>query len=73
MSMKGCVRSQQKNTSQFDQNLSEVAFSQAIQYALLSEGIFFHFCFSLFGQSDQKRKNPLSSLFIFCVKNPHFA
>ena len=37
-----------KNTSQFDQNLSEVAFIQAIQYALLSKGIFLcpvHFIF----------------------------
>ena len=67
-----------KNTSQFDQNLSEVAFIQAIQYALLSKGIFLcpvHsiFRFSLFGQSDQKRKNQLSCLYIFCIKNLHFA
>ena len=31
------------------------------------------FHFSFFGQSDQKRKNQLSCLFIFCIKNPYFA
>ena len=31
----------------------------------------FHFLF--FGQNNQKRKNWLSCLFIFCIKNPHFA
>ena len=31
------------------------------------------FRFSFFRQSDQKRKNQLSCLFIFCIKNPHFA
>ena len=33
-----------------------------------------HFIFhlSFFGQSDQKRKNQLSSLFIFCIENLHF-
>ena len=48
--------------------------------------IFSHFCqvqirlfwtyvwfVSFFVFLDQKRKNPLSCLFIFCIKNPHFA
>ena len=31
------------------------------------------FCFSFFGHSDQNLKNQLSCLFIFCIKNHHFA
>ena len=33
----------------------------------------FHFSFFVFWQSDQKRKNQLSCLFIFFIKYPHFA
>ena len=29
--------------------------------------------FFVFCQNNQKRKNQLSCLFIFCIKNPHFA
>ena len=33
----------------------------------------FYFSCFVFGQSDQKWKNQLSYLIIFCIKNPHFA
>ena len=63
------------------QSLRGLATAHYIRGASKEEFVtmfFFNLCpvhsiFRFFGQSDQKWKNQLSCLFIFCIKNPHFA
>ena len=50
-------------------NIFQTLLSQSSCMLLL----FGSFHFSFFGQSDQKRKNQLTCLFIFCIKSSHFA
>ena len=59
--------------------LYEKQWSRSIFHSRVSQKVVqfcrvrFIFRFSFFGQNDQKQKNQLSCLFIFCIKNPHFA
>ena len=55
-------------------NLGEADSNQGYRnrYNLIDRLMSVSFHFSFFGQSDQKRKNQLSSLFIFCIENLHF-